>query len=677
MDDQLDHAVSTHTRDFTITVLGRTLEHLGVQMYKRRDVAIAELVANCWDAGATHVTIMIPEPGSYDPDTSSIVITDDGAGMDEDQVQNEYLVVGRNRRKDGSDVAGGRPVMGRKGIGKLAGFGVASKMTVITWRDGVSTKLELDVAELTKEAGVTAEVPLTGIIGPSPSDVTSPRGTRVVLSALKHSTPLDLAALREALGRRFSRMVLGHMAMEVNGEAVVEPRLDLEKRVPDEGLTAEILSDGNEVKYFYAFSNGVIHSSQMRGFTIHTRGKTAQAPPYFFSVEGTASGQHGTRYLTGAIEADYLDEGTDNETDRISTDRQEIDWEDASVRPLLNWGAEMTRKALREWAQRKGDQIQAVIEGDPVISSRIDRLEDRTRAQVWKFVRELGQSDAAPERAAALAEAIVRAYEYRQFHDIIDEIEEASADPVQLHQLVSHLIEWKVLESRAILEIIKGRLHIIDKFHGMIVNNAAETAHKQGDDNMHDLLAGHPWLLNPDWQVLYEEKRISTQLREWNYEDVKDEDARLRYDFLALTDDRQLVIIEIKRAGHAITFEELQRLDAYRERLSLAHGEVYMMMICAAVGSVSETTLDSWQSLTDREIRTWKQIYERTHRYYEHYRAVLEGDIQHDDFSKKEREVSRTREVLEKGSVWRGVEERRKGIAPQDVDYTSSDDPAP
>lgn len=57
-------------RDYKMKVLGRTLEHLGVQMYKRRDTAIAELVANAWDAGATEVDIMLPAHDGYDPATS-------------------------------------------------------------------------------------------------------------------------------------------------------------------------------------------------------------------------------------------------------------------------------------------------------------------------------------------------------------------------------------------------------------------------------------------------------------------------------------------------------------------------------------------------------------------------------------------------------------------------------
>ena len=67
---------------------GRVIEHLGIQMYQSPVNAIAELVANAWDADAT---------------------------------------VGRNRRGDEAEekTTDGRPVLGRKGIGKFAGFGIA------------------------------------------------------------------------------------------------------------------------------------------------------------------------------------------------------------------------------------------------------------------------------------------------------------------------------------------------------------------------------------------------------------------------------------------------------------------------------------------------------------------------------------------------------------------------
>src|SRR5687767_13734881 len=81
----------TEQRTFTIEVLGRTLEHLGTQMYKHRDAALAELIANCWDAGATWVELEIPLDGPLSEE-SVIRLSDDGGGMSPDQVETDYLV---------------------------------------------------------------------------------------------------------------------------------------------------------------------------------------------------------------------------------------------------------------------------------------------------------------------------------------------------------------------------------------------------------------------------------------------------------------------------------------------------------------------------------------------------------------------------------------------------------
>ena len=132
-------------KEFSIKILGRLLELLGVQMYKHRDAAIAELVANSWDAGANNIWISIPNETNYDPFISEILIEDDGCGMDESDLQDKYLVIGRNRRtSENSDEFRGRKVMGRKGIGKLAGFGIAVNMTIETWINDKSIELNLN-----------------------------------------------------------------------------------------------------------------------------------------------------------------------------------------------------------------------------------------------------------------------------------------------------------------------------------------------------------------------------------------------------------------------------------------------------------------------------------------------------------------------------------------------------
>lgn len=666
------------SRTFFIRVMGRTLEHLGVQMYKRRDVAIAELVANSWDAGATEVHINIPTQEEYDQTESSVLIIDDGSGMAEDQVENEYLVVGRNRRRDGGTevrVNAGevRPVMGRKGIGKLAGFGIASKMKVTTWREGEATSFTLDMDDLKREGDTTDNVPIAGVVGTPPEGVSSLAGTAVELRELKHKTPLDLEALKESLGRRFSRLVLGRMKIYVNGEEVGKPDLELMYRFPEEGGYAEAqLDDGNEISYRYAFAEKPIRSTQMRGFTVYVQGKTAQGPPFFFNVEGTASGQHGTRYLTGEIVADFLDKGIDDQSDLVSTDRQEIEWENESTLTLYEWGQTLTRKLLRERAKLSGRRTEQRVLEDENIARRIGRLDPASQKQVSKFLLELGSADPEEEDVLPLADSLVKAFEYQHFHDVIEQIENVEGSPEQLKLLLQHLNGWKVLESRAILEIIKGRVDIIHKFREMVVENYPETASKLSPENMHDLLAGYPWLLNPEWQVLAEEKRISTQLKEWNAKDVDDEDERMRYDFLALTDERRLVIVEIKRSGHPLEFGELQRLETYQDKLSKGSDkDLYMLMVCGNIGGLRQQVLDVWEEREDGDITTWNRIYERTLRYYQHYEAVLEGNVEDSSFYNKETEVQRTREVLTVKSIHRGPAERAAGLGTQDVEYES------
>lgn len=661
-------------RDFHLTVLGRTLEHLGVQMYKRRDTAIAELVANCWDAGATKADIDLPED-DYDPASSQIVVADNGTGMHEDEVENEYLVVGRNRRREDGEEHEGRRVMGRKGIGKLAGFGIATKMTVETWQeDGDTTAVTLDVRELKKDPGATETVSLEGVIsvGP-PAGATSTQGTRIALSDLKHSTPLAGEVLREALARRFSRTVRGHMEIRVNGEPVAEPTFDFDIREPEtENFTEASLPDGSSVRYWYGFSKTVIPTTQLRGFTIQVRGKTAQAPNFFFFVEGTASGQHGTKYLTGVIEADQLDAGTDDEGDLISTDRQEIDWEDDRTEPLKEWGAQLARDALRRRANLRGDRIEKRIYETHEYKVRIERLEPSLQSKVKQYLRTLGESDAEDEKTLPLADSLIRAFEYQHFHDVIGQIDEArDASPEQLARLLGHLHEWKVLESRAILEIVKGRLDIIDTFRKLLVEDAPETAPREEVSNLHDLLGDYPWLINPEWQVLAEEKRLTTQLREWREQDIADPEDRQRYDFLALKREGLLVIIEIKRAGHAVTLDDLQRLEQYKVKLERAEPNIHMVLISGGNFAFDHS---SWEEREDMDLLTWDEVHTRARTYYEHYRAVLEGDVDSRDFADRGREVQRTREIVDSGVVWRGKKRRAEGLGPQSVRY---DEPEP
>jgi hypothetical protein len=657
-----------------MAVLGRTLEHLGVQMYKRRDTAIAELVANSWDANANHVWVDLPKESHYENSTSEIIIEDDGEGMTSDEVDDQYLVVGRNRRRESGEAspqgaAPSRRVMGRKGIGKLAGFGIAKEIEITTWRDGYAARLTLDIAKLKLDDKSMLEIDIPGEEEiPIPTDVRCPdHGTRLVLRNLKHKTAPNIEQLNESLSRRFSRTVRGLMTIEVCGDAVVEPIVEWEFHVPSDGSMQEAeLDDGNVVRYRYSFSKTPLRQAGMRGFTILANGKTAQAPPFYFDVEATATAQHGTKNLSGTIEADFIDFGTDDETDVISTDRQEIDWEAEETIALHDWGAKLTRQALVEFRDFRQSKTKERVLADEGLRNRIERLDKTSQDQINKILGTIGLLDADSDTELILVSSLISAFEFRHFHDLIDEIEAAEDNPEQLQLLLMSISNWRVLESRAILEVIKGRISIIDKFHEMIVNGAPETAHRIGDENLHDLLADFPWLLHPEWQVLSEEKTISKQLVEWHRKDVADslteEEARQRYDFLALGDGNKLLVIEIKRPNYAPNMIDLQRLVTYQSNLARAEKREIEPIF------ISSNNFDEADYIIKQqpvEMFSWADIHARTKAYYEHYRALLEGESNHPDFHSKESELARARSVLDQGA-FRGVALRASGIGEQD-----------
>ena len=134
----------------------RTIEHLGIKMYSQLPYALAELVANAYDAGATQVDIKL-----YDnvPDKKRIVISDNGDGMSYEEVRDNFLVIGRRRRDtdQSRENALGRKITGKKGLGKLALFGIGKTITIETSKESDShiTSFTLDWDNILNEPSGT------------------------------------------------------------------------------------------------------------------------------------------------------------------------------------------------------------------------------------------------------------------------------------------------------------------------------------------------------------------------------------------------------------------------------------------------------------------------------------------------------------------------------------------
>jgi len=103
------------------------LNHLGRNLYRSFMTVLGEAISNSWDADAHNVYITI------DRDAKTLIVRDDGDGMNEEDFQNKFLKIGYSKRKNNqTHTESGRPYIGRKGIGKLALLSCAQTITILT-----------------------------------------------------------------------------------------------------------------------------------------------------------------------------------------------------------------------------------------------------------------------------------------------------------------------------------------------------------------------------------------------------------------------------------------------------------------------------------------------------------------------------------------------------------------
>lgn len=164
---------------YKMTLDLQLLNHLGLNLYSNASAVISEAVANSWDADASEVNIVITG--------DSITISDNGCGMDLEDVNSKYLHVGRQRRNADEAISPKykRIVMGRKGIGKLSLFSIANSISVYSIKGQEKNALRISTINLKECIEKNEEY--------SPEELSTDdidfagTGTKIVLRELKKS----------------------------------------------------------------------------------------------------------------------------------------------------------------------------------------------------------------------------------------------------------------------------------------------------------------------------------------------------------------------------------------------------------------------------------------------------------------------------------------------------------
>ena len=224
-----------------------TIKHLGLQMYSTLPPVIGELVANAWDANATRVDITIPDE-PINQERSEIIIEDNGIGMSDEDIRERYLIIGRDRRGeekvDETPPPYKRKIMGRKGIGKFSGFGIAKEIDVESVKNSKTSHFLMNYDELLKrEKERVIELPQL-----HPTSTIS-NGTKITLRNITRfkNRRISISTIRRGLARRFA--VIGAMEnfeVVINGTPISPEDRDFKRLLEKDADGKPYIWDYNE-----------------------------------------------------------------------------------------------------------------------------------------------------------------------------------------------------------------------------------------------------------------------------------------------------------------------------------------------------------------------------------------------------------------------------------------------
>ena len=133
----------------SVEISARFLEHFSEQLYSSPQKAFEELISNGWDAGANRVDVRIT-PDLKTTSAATMAILDNGSSMDEEGLRQLWHIAFSPKR--GKATEHGRPLIGKFGIGKLATYVLANKLTYICKAaDGKIRRVTMDYGEIDKQ----------------------------------------------------------------------------------------------------------------------------------------------------------------------------------------------------------------------------------------------------------------------------------------------------------------------------------------------------------------------------------------------------------------------------------------------------------------------------------------------------------------------------------------------
>lgn len=534
-------------------------DHAGQLMTDGR-LAITELVANAYDAGARSVRISWPSARGEE-----FWIEDNGSGMTPEQFARRWKTLGYNRLEEQGRFAEvsttrkptrKRVAFGQSGKGRHGAFCFAAEYRIETWRDG--TCIAVDV-RLTSGGSEPFEF--------GDPKTTSKRGSGTRISAIVERNLIDADAVATAIGSKF--LVDPEFSITLNGNVLDLLSLDVAN------ATALPVDGVGEIEITEIDPQTSDRTTHLRGITWWVHGRMVGNPSWdgLDDAGAVLDGRTAVaKRLSYVIKADLL--------------KPEVraDW--------AGFKASAQTTAVRAVARQ-------------FITSRLDALfaDDRTsrkRSALTETVQTLRSlPPVSRENVAEFTESILTACPTIKPGDLARTVEVfakmekartgyellgklAAISPEDIDNLTEIMRQWTVTDAKHVLGELHWRLDLISRLQELIRAGKADELH-----DLQPLFERGLWIFGPAYESVEfcSNRTLATVVRDLLGGTPVDVSAK-RPDFVALPDRSigiyaadnydqagevfglsRVLVVELKRGGSTLTSEELWQPKRYVDEL--------------------------------------------------------------------------------------------------------------
>lgn len=538
---------------FKMTLDLNVLNHLGLNLYSNTPAVLSEVIANAWDADATEVII------TCDQESDTIEISDNGCGMTLDDINNKYLCVGYQKRINGEALSSKfkRPVMGRKGIGKLSLLSIADTIKIYTKKDNQKNAFCLSREDIEREITSTNR-----LYTPKEIDfVDFPfiTGTKLVIKNFKKNINRTAEFLRKRLARRFTiigsnfNIILNDKPISIedrdffNRIQFIWPIGELDPSLKKlDNLTIQASLDGkiNDQFKITGWIGTAGKPSDIEGnnkISLITRGKLAQEDILSSYGEGGVY----SSYVIGEINADFLDD--DNSKDISTSNRQQYIEDDERYIALKSHIYTLLKNIQRTWTDlRKEKSTEKILNSIPIIKEWYDNLKQSTKKYAQRLFASIESMrfDEDETKKRELLKYGILAIERLKLNDklsFLDNDDDIIQDIVKFGDVFADLQD---IEATLYWDIANERLKVVQQLADSCDQNAKEKVlQKYIFDNL--------WLLNPSWEraVVGTERLEQGVSKEFNTINagLSKEEQNARLDIRYISSTGKHIIVELKR----------------------------------------------------------------------------------------------------------------------------------